>query len=302
MASPAFTNDYLIGTLRASSRVMLSRFTVGVVGAALAASFLVDMSDASACSCSGDPNVRPGIQDVVPVNTKIWLTNNYVCSAPTLRDDSDNMIAVTSHVLEPDIIVLSPDQALDMGATYFVHCEAGNQVAQFTVNAPADDEAPMLPTFVVGGYSRSTGSGDSCGGHEWVELEVEHDGDLTLLDVAGLADIDPVALSGSVVDMSVWVDDIYRVGEMACTDNWSFADDGPLDDVRVGSFDLAGNFSGWSTPESIDVDELSSQGDDAASSCACSVPGPTNSSGAAWLTLAALALGSTRRRRSSRHR
>jgi MYXO-CTERM domain-containing protein len=278
---------------------MLVRLTAFVFGATLVGTLLAHVGDAHACSCAAGPNIRPNQQDIVPLNTKVWLTasDNGFCSEPTLSDTDGNVIAATAYSLEPGIQVLSPNELLVMGSTYYVDCNPDDEwhEAEFTVSAPVDDEAPATPSFEIGEYSRSSEGGDSCGPHEWVALEMQHSGDLTVLDVAGRADLDPVALTGSVVDMSIWVDDTYRIGEMACTGNWNFAEDGPLNDVRVASFDLAGNFSGWSTTTSIDIDALQDDpNDEEASGCACSTIGP-KPGGAPWLPLAALALVAARR-------
>ena len=74
------------------------------------------------------------------------------------------------------------------------------------------------------------------------------------------------------------------VGNQVCgTSNWSFEESGDAVSTRLGAFDYAGNFSGWSAPEDI-----------GAGGCGCAVvgadSGPRGGYGVFAAALAALAV------------
>lgn len=254
---------------------------------------------ADACECVIHPAlVRPSSQDsVVPTNTKIWLEGSTVdameCGAEALTDSSNVPIPVDRHELSAtngayaEAVVLIPQQPLIEGESYALSCELYGQPVEetFTVTAPADDVPPVVLDVSIGDLESAGSEFDSCGDTDFAEVQVQHDGAVIVLDIAGQSQLEPTDPTGSVAD--VFAGDRLIVGGEVCgrDHNWDFDDDGDATDVRFGVFDLAGNFSGWTPPEDI-------------SSCGCRLPGASRGpAGASAFGLVGIMLLLARRRR-----
>ncbi len=246
-------------------------------------------NEAAACDCAGDLTIQPNSKSgQVPTNSKIWIDSQWGCNEPSLRNESGQPVEVTQTTIGPNLRVLHPSEPLKLGSSYAVACEQSFYDTSFEVDAPSDSSLPELPSAIPGDL-RTSSLGDSCGDWSYLPMQVSHDAEVMVLDVAGRADLDAEALSGEVVD--VFMDTTFWfVGSPACDHNWSFDDDGDPFGVRFASFDLAGNFSGWSRSQDLSV------------GCGCEWIGSRQQRGksAFWLavvlTIAAAARG--RRRRS----
>jgi len=247
---------------------------------------LLHSTDASACSCAGDnTSVRPSDSDVaVPANTRVWVfSHGWACPSPALVDQGGAAVDTTSSVIEPGLLVLTPTGALQVGNSYTVDCGEESWVNEtFAVTSEADATTPAVPIAEVDEIETSE-PGSSCGDYEYARMSVQHDGFLLMLDIDGRGSVDPEAMTGTVVDL--FAGDFIYVGESACEQNWSFDEDGDATAVRFASFDLAGNFSGWSERQQVDTD------------CGCTVVGSRSQSSGAWLTVGLLALALARIRR-----
>lgn len=267
------------------------------IGVAVTTSAVVAMErDAEACECVEHvPIVRPSSVDVVvPANTKIWLEGpaaNFATCGPLLGPGAQPVAATRSELLDRDArfvraVVLTPDADLLVGAEYSMTCDFyGSPLhTSFTVTDPADQLAPSVPQAHIGAVEHDGSSGSSCGESDYALVELQHEGGIVVLDIAGQSQLTVDAPSGSVND--VYGADGFLIGHQVCGRhyNWSFDDDGPAKDVRFGSFDLAGNFSGWSEPQEVSA------------GCSCRLA-PTGAASGQVFAMVGLALVGFSRRR-----
>ncbi len=239
-----------------------------IVASALATVLLSLTAPVHACDCAGPPvQVRPAPSDSsVPANTKIWIGHPGIdkiaaCSSPTLKDGNDATVATTLSMLyEPDkkwanVLVLTPQQPLMKGVSYkLVDCDVYGQGGHttFTVSSGPDEQAPAIPGVTAGEITE--GSMGSCGDEFYSTMNVQHDGALLVLDVAGQSALESAVPSGTVNDVFATNGEKIVVGNVICgRHNWDFDEDGDATGVRFGSFDLAGNFSGWSAAQTIET-------------------------------------------------
>lgn len=226
-----------------------------------------------ACSCM-EPGATFFLQPQdgatgVPVNALVWVgaaqTRGLFAGedqlAIELLDGDEVVLPGTEGRLRSvndTIDVFTPDLLLEADTTYTVR--VGEQViSTFTTGSEVDDEAPAVPEEV----HRSSWSDpaepfatSSCGplpASHGVSLEWEMDGDtvLVLLDRDELADVE--GLSGTVPALAPFGSATLGNGFVCGGDNWDDARHLASTDVRYGSFDLAGNFSGWSATEEVTV-------------------------------------------------
>lgn len=227
-----------------------------VVSAVLAAPRI-----AQACSCysPGDDFVAPvdGATDV-PVNARIWVGSRW--SSPVLTDDEYGDVVPTTETLiegnDTEIVVLTPIAPLVPGTRYRVE---GVRATIFTVGTSTDTTAPTIPTEL----SREPrvehvgwdpfGGESSCGeaDHVSVSVQLAHDGVLAVVDADGATDLDPAQLSGGIT--SAAFPTRVTLGRGVCLHSWPEIEEGTTARLRYGSFDLAGNFSGWSEPADVAI-------------------------------------------------
>lgn len=245
---------------------------------------------AEACDCMGPSLVLPNIQSTdVPSNTKIWI-ESYGCEAAELHVKGGDIVETTESTITVgrslELMVLHPTQLLEIGVTYELQrCSNLVWKPEFTVTKGEDATPPGIPEVVIDAVVNK--GDDGCGAERYAPLHVTTDGELLLLDVAARASVDPSAISGHVVDVTKnglpWT-----LGEKACGTNWDFADEGDATSVRVGAFDLAGNFSDWSAGQTV------SAPDDGG--CGCGAVGRASFAGS-WAVVTLIAAALVRRRR-----
>lgn len=265
---------------------------------------------AQACSCSQLVGIYPAPDAVAPTNTKIWILNGdyifeywdeYCVGAPlpTLVGP-DGEVPYTRQAFQ-DTAVLTPMAPLEANASYTFQLEcpdlAPNLNTTFTVGEGPDTDAPA-PVVATRGEEFHHDDLGSCGADHYVEYAVEHDGLFTIIDVHadGVVDFDaappePLAM-GSTID---YVDDeteSVSVGNQTCRTSWPEANYGESADVRFATVDLAGNFSGWSATERVELEPL-----DDPNAGGCAVTRGEDRGAPLWVGLALLALLGLRRRR-----
>jgi MYXO-CTERM domain-containing protein len=266
-----------------ASQIGLIRLAAAV---AAGAALLGQAPEAAACDCVPLEGVLPSpTSKQVPVNTKVWLSR-FGCEAPELRKSDGTSVSFSTSKID-GTLVFHPAAVLEMGSAYEVLCSDG-LVTSFTISAGVDEEPP--PTPEVSTLDAESGSGDfsSCGSYEYVPLLANQTDVLLTLDIAGRASLDPEALSGNVPGF-FFPNHRPLIGNAVCSGStWNFDSDGPASDVRLGAFDYAGNFSGWSEPETVE-----------GGGCGCEVAGadPARSHAYGILALGVLGMAALRRRR-----
>ena len=227
------------------------------------ASVLFAAPAAHACSCAiGFTEFVAPAQGAsgVPSNTRIWVGVANLADALdpasgiTLLDSDGEAVGVTHSEITADLDVLAvytPDAPLAVGP-YTVLDTAGSVITSFTVGADSDDEAPASP-LEIGREASSDARGpfptSSCGYADMVTIEVETDGLFVLANVEGADSLDVDAVAGSASQVAF--DGTLRIGKAGCTFSWADAEPSATTTVRLGTFDLAGNFSGWTEPDAV---------------------------------------------------
>jgi MYXO-CTERM domain-containing protein len=155
--------------------------------------------------------------------------------------------------------VFTPDAELEAGTTYRVVVNGAVQ-STFTTGSEPDHEAPDVPdeaAITTWSDPPVIPDGASCGtGRASHGISVEWQmGDrvLILLDRDGVADVDVELVQGQVPALSNFGFASLGSGFACGGDNWSEAAHGAKTDLSYGGFDIAGNFSGWSEPETVTV-------------------------------------------------
>jgi len=253
---------------------------------------------AHACDCAPDElRVLPTVESAgVPTNTRVWIFGQPRCDEEvvTLRAaTSATPIAASIAPLSPTMRVLTPDAPLEMGTAYHVTLDPSACPYQqapvevdFTVAAPEDVTAPELPEATLEDVEIDSGS--SCGDMDYARFSLGFTGEIAVLDIEGESTLDPGTLSGRISDS--FESNPIIVGSSACDSNAPDSDVA----VRFATFDLAGNFSGWTeeeTPGAGGDDEQSSTG------CSCEVPRGASGSPGGVGCLAALAVFALSRKR-----
>jgi hypothetical protein len=236
------------------------------VALAVALGFVVILRSppARACSCAGPGElelIAPATDSDVPTNTLLWFIDpdfsegTYWPLRMYALDDPGREIEVpiiaTIAMNNGTLVVAQPAEPL-MPATRYarVHGVAGSGSFVFTTGAGPLDGPPPAPPRVVG-RTRETkpgpdgcGGGGSCGEVDYERFTVAAEGailvmlagDESLFDgnaMSGLLD-DADAVHSAAVDM-YWGDTACRVGKRP----------GGAGPIRFGTYDVAGNFSGW---------------------------------------------------------
>ncbi len=241
---------------------------------------MLGAGDASACDCALRSLVVPNETTAhVPSNTRVWASSGNCI--PVLKDKLGQQVEVNRSSLQigiDTIWVLQPVSTLIEGESYRVEgCEdtpSGFAPRTFTVTEGADTTPPPVPGVAIGEFHSSDES--DCGKEDYADLSVTGEGDLFVLDVDGKATLDEKAVSGRLVDL---FDDRSRayVGRRPCDSNWSFGNGSSALGVRLGAYDLAGNFSGFNAPQTVK--------DGSSDGCALARPGAPGRAGAALFGL-----------------
>ena len=230
----------------------------------VAACSLLVARDASACDCvpphTATELLAPadGANDVPP-NAKIWIGAGFTTvedASLTLLDKAGKPVAGHTQALTSGwdlITVFAPDAPLVEGQTYSVKV-GGKQVSRFAVKGGTDLTAPAIPTAGTIEVEIDEGRSD-CGATYMGRVNFLSDGLVMVLDREGESTLDPLGPSGNVSAISFRSErragDRISVGRGPCVNNWPAAKPGAKTQVRLGAFDLAGNFSGFGPPVSV---------------------------------------------------
>ncbi len=241
-------------------------------------------NEADACSCAVLPDrVAPKTGDVVPANAKFWLPaptaawiagNHLIASQPerganlrfgfgkltptseelthslVLTNSNGNGVAFDVLLLRSRpsgrvrYFILSPHQDLPTGTVALRPAISGSDdsnVIVVTATSSRLEQPPRLPTLgQPEAIFDNLGSSEMCLRGDHFLIPFAHDGvAVTLALTHG-----PTMLPERPLLVSdVFADDDIVVGSSGCSRNWDF-ERGPIT-VRAGSYDIAGNFSGW---------------------------------------------------------
>ncbi len=226
---------------------------------------------ARATSCIGRAEfLIPESTSQVPSNTLIWTTGR--CENGILTKKGGAVVPFSIRQLGA-IQALQPESELEIGATYdLTDCDAfGGVTTTFTVTSGADTTPPNVPVFQPGDTYNSIYN--ACGEYELVQLDVVPQDDLLVLDIASRSTLDPTTLTGAPVDFFSGSHQVVIGNQGRVRSNWSFEDDGDAVDTRLGAFDLAGNFSGMSAPQTIQL------------GCGCTTVQSSNSTDALFMAV-----------------
>lgn len=186
--------------------------------------------------------------------------------------------------------VFTPDFEFEPNTTYSVRVN-GEIHSTFVTGLEADTEPPAPPTEI----ERSSWSqpprpvdGGMCGdGRASHGISVQwgmDDSVVVLMDNDERATLDIDAIDGDVPSLSTSGYTSIGKGFGCGGDNWDEARNGAETQIRAGTYDIAGNFSGWTAPETAVVRPANA---------GCSAAGPASPS----LALLLLASGVLLRRR-----
>jgi len=168
--------------------------------------------------------------------------------------------------------VFTPDFLLEPNATYSIRVNDAIH-ATFTTGAEADNEPPAVPSIT----EQSTWSrgpyipdGGMCGnGAASHGISVGWDmGDafVLVMDANAMADVDTDLIDGTVPSLALHGHTSLGKGFGCGGDNWDGARNGADAAISGGTYDIAGNFSGWSEAETIVVRPDPTEGCSAAGS------------------------------------
>lgn len=233
-----------------------------------ACAFLAD--PARACSCFDPASsldlVLPADGAAnVPRNTRVFLGGKQVLvdEAGAFRDppplalvdaDGHEVPSRASEIVGvASVFVLHPEELLEEGRSYTV-VVGDRPLARFTVGDVVDQGAPTPPR-VVGVESESEleflplGVSDSCGPSAGARFGLEGVDVLALAALDEAAALDDDAMAGEV--SVVATGPVVSVGRFACEQSWPEARPLASANVRFATYDLAGNFSGWSDARGV---------------------------------------------------
>jgi len=222
-------------------------------------------SKASACSCLGSDIVAPRNNETVPTNARVWVK-----LASWQLDNSPD----ATLIIEPDTATVGDFSDIQLtggwilrsyaidglapGSNYTASWQAewGIEMSvQFTVGNSALDAAPAVPTITRCEEDKEEeslfGGISSCG--EWHKMDIDISAPGAAVVVAlrsGDGELDGVTRTGKVTSAANFMfegDSMFRtyLGTAPCGPTTWDIDQGSTS-VKVGSFDIAGNWSGWS--------------------------------------------------------
>ncbi len=272
---------------------------------------------AEACSCEPLPGLLVPNDGAagVPTNARVWRFDpfSYGRDAATLRLQA----AGQAEIIAPGdetivtgtgkrIVSYRPEQVLEPMTTYAVFDEdTDTRISTFTTGAGPVGNAPAVPSVQAVDTHAFWGAGGGCGSDAYytASFDVVHEGVIVVMDLGRTATIGD-APHGDTTDASEATG--FDLGNVPCEASWSDASAGAHAEVRFGSYDIAGNFSGWSAstqvqmesePPRVDEDPApmdAETGSDEAAGCSV---GSRRASGLSW-ALSILGLWGLVRRRS----
>lgn len=155
--------------------------------------------------------------------------------------------------------VFTPDFEFAPNTTYSIRVN-GEIYSTFATGAEADTEPPAQPSqmelstwsdppFIPDGGMCGDGSASHGISVQWGL----GDGIVVLMDNDERADVDVDAIEGSAPSLSTSGYTSIGKGFGCGGDNWDGARNGAQTQIRAGSYDIAGNFSGWTESETAVV-------------------------------------------------
>lgn len=227
---------------------MLRRLARLALPAALAANLSCNrLEDCKCGSTEYGLRTLPGADAVdVPTNTRIWGTD-----VESLHDDKGVAVpvartSITDSEDSSEFTVLHPLKDLAPNTTYTITTSFGTQ--EFTTSAGPLTTPPPVPEIEELEQERSR----DCGGKLYRATYIlRGSGAVFLLDTAETAILAPEDIAGDVTAFANGP--VFRLG--ATCGGFENVPSAPTRNstttVRFSSFDLAGNFSGWSEPEEL---------------------------------------------------
>lgn len=285
---------------------------VAVASCALSAAVAFAPRAAHACSCA-PPGAAPGIfphnGGLAPRNTRVWILNPMATGTFELHgagapvEVSTTRIAALGSTLGGEIVVLTPSEPLIAGESYRVVVSAGfggptQQLGMFEVGSEDDRQAPPVPAIVDVEPEVHEDVG-TCGETRSVNVTAEGEGLVVMrLALPGTTpDLTSVPPEGNVDFVVNDQGGGYRWGWGGPCVAWP--SDSEVIALQMASFDLAGNFSGWSEPETIRRPQFSDPFIDCAVAAPDARPGGGNGS-AGVVAASALAFAAWLRARRRR--
>jgi MYXO-CTERM domain-containing protein len=256
---------------------------------------------ALACSCAFEITelLAPADGETdVPLNARVWVGGGTyngeagdAASRLALLDEAGDPVAATVTELfgnNDRIAVITPDDLLVAGQAYTIELDEYEVLGEFTAGDVEDLDAPSVPTETdreSSASERIPNQTSSCGPTDMVTLTLDGSGLVYVAEVEGWDSLDADAIDGEASEVSL--DGVLQIGSAGCVWSWPDAEPRASTTVRWGAYDIAGNFSGWSTDEEISIPSAG---------CSCSAGGEGAQHGAAALLLGTFGLILRRRR------
>ncbi len=275
---------------------MTKNLSLGFSALLSSAAFLAAAPDAQACSClegfTEFAAPSDGAVDV-PTNAKVWIGGAFFGSNGdpnqlNLVDGAGQPVDVVRSTMRGDmqlLAVLTPDEELDQGGSYTVLDGGGSVVTTFTVGFSSDVEIPAIPEEVGRqGHSdqRAPTPPGSCGFSDLVTLQVASEGLFVVANVAEANGLNTDGVQGIASQMAFT--DQVEIGRAVCMFSWPDAEPNAATEVRLGTFDIAGNFSGWTDSAAVQIPQAGFDEDgNIAISTTCSSAGEVSPAAAALL-------------------
>lgn len=273
---------------RAASRgkPRLATYTLVLVGLAVVMASLHRASPARACSYEERLWALPTMESHVPTNTRVWFyfespgdVENLPRDMFELRDANDALVPVdfkyiplAGSLYRRALYVLTPRDPLVKGGAY--RARGSDSLTGFVVDRAADHEPPKNAKAIARTESRGP-EGSTCGAWAVVRFlyELDQPTDELLASVLdGYQHFDTERLSGTLFDAVTHASHSYEskdeqwMGDGALLSygtefvaGWPESNPKSVK-TRVGTFDLAGNFSGWSEPLAVELPSRPGEG------------------------------------------
>lgn len=243
----------------------MKRFATSAVPAVLlAAATFAAPRLAHACSCFVDPIVVPAAGSSLPRDGAIFLGGWRTAGNPDglrlVRLDDESSVSFTRDEIgapaggRAALWILRPAEDLLPGERYELRHDdepQGPPITEFDVVAERTEVIGPPSVVPAGGHSSPplTELFSTCSPSVFRDLELSPPGAVHTVFL-GTAE-PPLPTTGGVPAESIGAGRLARVGRQPC---WANAPDAfPLGyvDVRVGTWDEAGNFTGWSSPTGL---------------------------------------------------
>ena len=212
--------------------------------------------------------VLPDEGSRVPTNTRIWV---YSESLPedrvtdddfSLGDESGTNIRISVEHLtlgkagfERGLYVVTPTEPLTIGTRYELTIGFGYSLTRFVVSEQLDTDPPRAPVEVSRTELNAREDDSSCKVEVRIEYELEQPtNELMVMALDGIDDFDAERRTGTLFNAaSHSLPDEVPIIRFGQAPNAGWPESNPKSVLpRVGTFDLAGNFSGWRKGDAVD--------------------------------------------------